>query len=84
MKYKTIIGLEFHIQLNTRSKMFCDCNNQNEGDAPNTSVCPICLGQPGTLPVVNKKAVDNAILLGLALGCDIANFTKFDRKNDIF
>ncbi len=81
MKYKPIIGLEFHIQLNTRSKMFCTCNNQNEGDAPNTSVCPICMGHPGTLPVVNQKVVDDAIKLALALNCEINKFTKFDRKN---
>jgi len=61
--------------------MFCTCNNQNEGDAPNTSVCPICMGHPGTLPVVNQKVVDDAIKLALALNCEINKFTKFDRKN---
>lgn len=61
--------------------MFCGCNNQNENDEPNTSVCPICLGHPGTLPVVNDEAIDRAIKLGLALNCHIAGLTKFDRKN---
>jgi len=81
MKYKQIIGLEFHIQLNTRSKMFCDCNNLNEDELPNTAVCPICLGHPGTLPVVNKKAIESGIRLALALNCKINKSTKFDRKN---
>jgi len=81
MRYKPIIGLEFHLQLNTRSKMFCSCHNLNENKPPNTNICPICLGHPGTLPVVNQKAVDYAIQLGLALNCEISKFTKFDRKN---
>ncbi|MGE5425767.1 MAG: Asp-tRNA(Asn)/Glu-tRNA(Gln) amidotransferase subunit GatB [Bacillota bacterium] len=81
MKYKAIIGLEIHAELKTESKMFCSCGNNSEGKAPNTLVCPICLGHPGTLPVPNKKAIDWTILIGLALGSDIARDSKFDRKN---
>jgi len=80
MNYETVIGLEVHVQLNTKTKMFCGCKN-NFGDSPNTNVCPVCLGLPGALPVVNKKAVECAVKIGLILDCKIAKFSKFDRKN---
>lgn len=81
MKYDVIIGLEIHAELKTKSKMFCACDNNSEGKAPNTTVCPICLGHPGTLPVPNKQAIDWTILIGLALDCQISRHSKFDRKN---
>ena len=79
-KYETVIGLEVHVQLNTNSKIFCGCSTEF-GKEPNENTCPVCLGLPGTLPVLNKKAVDYAIMAGLALNCDIAEYSKFDRKN---
>ncbi|MFA6252910.1 MAG: Asp-tRNA(Asn)/Glu-tRNA(Gln) amidotransferase subunit GatB [Patescibacteria group bacterium] len=80
-KYETIIGLEIHLQLKTKSKMFCACSNDGENQKPNTTVCPICLGHPGTLPVVNKEAIKQAVLLAVALGFKINKKSKFDRKN---
>lgn len=76
-----IIGLEIHVQLKTKSKMFCGCDNRGEDAEPNTTVCPICMGHPGTLPVANALAVRWSLMTGLALGCTIPNFSKFDRKN---
>lgn len=76
-----IIGLEIHIQLKTKSKMFCGCATHDSAVSPNTNICPICLGHPGTLPVPNEQAVRSAILVGLALNCKIADHSKFDRKN---
>ncbi|NMG83190.1 MAG: Asp-tRNA(Asn)/Glu-tRNA(Gln) amidotransferase GatCAB subunit B, partial [Methanosarcinales archaeon] len=76
------IGLEVHIQLNKlNTKMFCGCRTDYHSDEPNTHTCPICLGLPGTLPVVNKKAVECAIKVGLALNCKISEYTQFYRKN---
>lgn len=79
MKVETIIGLEIHAELLTASKIFCACSTQF-GAEPNTQVCPGCLGLPGTLPVLNKRAVEYAVKAGLALNCNIAQYSKFDRK----
>lgn len=78
--YEPVIGLEVHVQLFTESKMFCDCKNKY-GDAPNIHTCPVCLGYPGTLPVLNKKAVEYGIKAGLATDCEIADLCRFSRKN---
>jgi aspartyl-tRNA(Asn)/glutamyl-tRNA(Gln) amidotransferase subunit B len=78
--YEAVIGLEVHVQLNTRTKMFCGCE-VTFGEPPNTKVCPLCLGHPGVLPVVNEKAVEYATRISLALGCQIAERTIFHRKN---
>ncbi|KUJ89650.1 MAG: glutamyl-tRNA(Gln) amidotransferase subunit B, partial [Thermoanaerobacter thermocopriae] len=80
MKYEAVIGLEVHAELLTESKIFCSCTTKFGGE-PNTHVCPVCLGLPGTLPVLNKKVVEYAVRAGLALNCTIANFSKMDRKN---
>lgn len=80
MEYDIVIGLEIHAELKTRSKIFCGCKNEF-GDEPNTSCCPVCLGMPGTLPVLNKKALEYAIKAGLAMNCSISKFSKMDRKN---
>ncbi len=81
ISYETIIGLEVHVQLQTNSKMFCGCPANYSGSEPNTHTCPICMGMPGVLPVVNEKAVEYTIMTGLALNCNIPEFSKFDRKN---
>src|SRR5437660_8823140 len=73
--------MEVHAQLSTRSKMFCPCGTDYLGAAPNSNVCPVCLGMPGTLPVVNARAVEQVVKTALALGCEVARHTKFDRKN---
>jgi aspartyl-tRNA(Asn)/glutamyl-tRNA(Gln) amidotransferase subunit B len=77
--YKVLVGLEIHVQLCTRTKMFCGCA-LSFGEEANSRVCPVCLGMPGSLPVMNKQAVEFAALVGLALNCRIAEFTKWDRK----
>src|SRR3989441_1902556 len=79
--YETVIGLECHVQLATQSKMFCGCAADYAGAAPNTHVCPICLGMPGVLPVINRVAVEYTLLTGLALSAEIPKATKFDGKN---
>ncbi len=91
MDYKPTIGLEIHVELKTESKMFCACKNMqtsvskntngHELEEPNTVVCPVCMGFPGTLPVINKKAVEYVLETALALNCQISGFSKFDRKN---
>ncbi len=81
MNFETIIGLEVHAQLLTRSKMFCSCSADYATAPPNTHVCPVCLGMPGVLPVINKQAVEFTIKTALALNCTVAEYTKFDRKN---
>lgn len=81
MKYFPIIGLEIHVQLDTKTKLFCSCNNESFGIEPNTNICPLCSGQPGTLPVMNKQAVNYAIKAGLAMNCEINKHTKWDRKS---
>jgi len=80
MEYEAVIGLEVHVQLNTRSKIFCGCSTEF-GAPPNTHVCPVCMGQPGVLPVLNKEVLYKAIKAGLALNGEIALYSKFDRKN---
>ena len=79
-QFEVVIGLEVHVELNTNTKMFCGCANVF-GNEPNTNVCPICIGLPGSLPAVNKKAVESSIAIGLALGCQIAPTGRFARKN---
>ena len=79
-KYEPTLGLEVHVELNTKSKMFCGCATEF-GAQPNTQTCPVCLGLPGSLPVVNKKAIESTILIGLALNCTIAPYSRFARKN---
>ncbi len=79
--YTTTIGLEIHAELKTASKMFCACKNDPDEEKPNVNVCPICMGHPGTLPVINKKAVEHVIKIGHAVGAKIADFTEWDRKN---
>jgi aspartyl-tRNA(Asn)/glutamyl-tRNA(Gln) amidotransferase subunit B len=81
MEYETIIGLEVHAQLLTKSKMYCGCSADYASTPPNTHVCPVCLGMPGVLPVINKQAVEYTMMTALALNCPISEYTKFDRKN---
>ena len=80
-EYEVVIGLEVHVQLKTESKMFCGCSAAYFDTEPNTHVCPVCMGMPGMLPVINRRAVEATILAGLALGCRIPDYAKFDRKN---
>ncbi|MBU1178976.1 Asp-tRNA(Asn)/Glu-tRNA(Gln) amidotransferase subunit GatB [Patescibacteria group bacterium] len=81
MEYKPTIGLEIHAELKTQTKMFCGCLNDPDEKLPNVNICPICMGYPGTLPVINKEAVKEVLRLGLALGGELADYSRFDRKN---
>src|SRR5215467_12368646 len=79
--FEVVIGLEVHSQLLTKSKMFCTCSTDYANAAPNTHVCPVCMGMPGVLPVINERAVAYTIMTALALNCSIPEYSKFDRKN---
>ncbi|MBI4557054.1 MAG: Asp-tRNA(Asn)/Glu-tRNA(Gln) amidotransferase subunit GatB [Candidatus Hydrogenedentes bacterium] len=80
MQYEAIIGLEVHVELNTQSKVFCRCSTKFDAP-PNTNVCPVCLGMPGVLPVLNRAVVESAVAVGLALNCTVSSWSKLDRKN---
>ncbi|MEI7480227.1 MAG: Asp-tRNA(Asn)/Glu-tRNA(Gln) amidotransferase subunit GatB [bacterium] len=80
-EYKTTVGLEIHAELKTKTKMFCNCVNNADEERPNVNICPICMGHPGTLPVLNFQAIKNVVKVGLAIGSKIADFTEWDRKN---
>ena len=80
MSWETVIGIEVHVELSTESKVFCGCRTKFGAD-PNTQVCPVCLGMPGVLPVLNRKAVEYCMKAALALNCEVSGRTKFDRKN---
>ncbi len=80
MKYEAVIGLEIHAELNTQTKLFCSCRNEF-GAAPNTNICPICLGLPGTLPILNAAVAERAVKMGYALGCTINRISRMDRKH---
>ena len=77
--FTTVIGLEVHVQLATESKLFCRCSTQF-GAEPNTQTCPVCIGLPGSLPVMNREAYDLSLKTALAINCEIPKFTKWDRK----
>ena len=81
MAYKTTIGLEIHAELKTATKMFCRCKNDPDEERPNWNICPVCTAQPGTLPVINKKAVEHVLRVGASVGAQLADFTEWDRKN---
>src|SRR6266511_929534 len=81
MHLEPVIGLEIHVQLKTKSKMFCGCENHAEDATPNTHICPVCMGHPGTLPSANRQAVKFGVLASKAIGCRINHESKFDRQN---
>jgi aspartyl-tRNA(Asn)/glutamyl-tRNA(Gln) amidotransferase subunit B len=81
MEYETIIGLEVHAQLLTRSKMYCRCSSDYASAPPNTHVCPVCMGMPGVLPTLNRQAIEFVMMTALSLNCGISTYSKFDRKN---
>src|SRR5437762_9918256 len=80
LPYRIVIGLEVHVQLLTKTKLFCGCSTQF-GLPPNSATCPVCIGLPGVLPVMNRRALDLALRAALTLNCRVADFTKWDRKN---
>lgn len=80
-EYQTTIGLEIHAELKTQTKMFCDCKNDADEERPNVNICPVCMAHPGTLPVINRNAVEQVLRVGTAVGAQLANYTEFDRKN---
>ena len=80
VNYEAVIGLEAHVQVRTKSKMFCSCPN-HFGAEPNTQTCPVCMGMPGVLPRLNRRAVELGMIAGLSCGCTIASLSRFDRKN---
>ncbi len=79
--YKTTVGIEVHAELNTKTKMFCSSKNEPHASSPNIHICPICMGHPGTLPVINMEAVKHVLRVGIAVGGELAEYTEFDRKN---
>ena len=79
-RYDTVIGLEVHVELATKTKIFCSCSTEF-GGAPNSHTCPVCTGMPGALPVLNRQVVEYALAIGLAANCEISRVCKFDRKN---
>lgn len=79
--YEPIIGLEIHVELNTKTKMFCRCSADYFGKEPNTHTCPVCLGLPGALPYINEEAIKKCLMIGLALGCEVSEESRFERKN---
>lgn len=79
--YSLTVGLEIHAELKTRTKMFCDSTNDTDESRPNVNICPVCMGYPGTLPVINREAVHKVLCLGVAVGGELADYTEFDRKN---
>ena len=81
MKLQPVIGLEIHFQMKTKTKMFCRCQNVNDGAEPNRFTCPVCMGHPGTLPVLNAQALEWGLRMALAMHCDIPLLSKFDRKS---
>ncbi|HHZ02000.1 MAG TPA: Asp-tRNA(Asn)/Glu-tRNA(Gln) amidotransferase subunit GatB, partial [Tissierellia bacterium] len=83
MSYELVVGLETHVELSTKTKIFCQCTTEFGGE-PNTHCCPVCLGMPGTLPKLNKKVVEYAVKAGLATNCKIRNYSKMDRKNYVY
>jgi aspartyl-tRNA(Asn)/glutamyl-tRNA(Gln) amidotransferase subunit B len=80
-KYLATIGLEIHAELKTSSKMFCSCKNDPDEEKPNVNICPVCMGHPGTLPVLNKEAIKHVLKIGYSVNGKIADFTEWDRKN---